>query len=241
MTPHLRCPHGHRIPTVRRPGGHGPPDRLSDRREPGELAGKPLDRALLASLLEQTEPGATVADLGCGPGHVAARLAGNGARTVGIDLSAGMVEAGRRRFPQVEFRQGDFRELPAEDGEFASSVVFYAIIHLDPGDMPRAFEEMYRALRPSGLLLLSFHVGEEVRHMDEWWGHGVNLAFRFLDPAHVAPLLEAAGFAVEMHMERTHYAHEAETRRCYFLARRLPFGAAEQQRPDDRRPNRSAH
>ncbi|MGW7414992.1 class I SAM-dependent methyltransferase [Streptomyces sp. NPDC054863] len=165
-------------------------------------------------------------DLGCGPGHVAAWLAGNGARTVGIDLSAGMVEAGRRRFPQVEFREGDLCELPAEDGEFASAVAFYTIIHLDPDDLPRAFEEMYRTLRPSGLLLLSFHVGEEVRHMDEWWGHGVNLDFRFLDPAHVAPLLEAAGFTVEMRMERTHYAHEAETRRCYFLARRLPLGAA---------------
>jgi hypothetical protein len=37
----------------------------------GELAGKPLDRALLACLLEQSGQDAPVADLGCGPGHVA--------------------------------------------------------------------------------------------------------------------------------------------------------------------------
>ncbi|MGY5124231.1 class I SAM-dependent methyltransferase [Streptomyces nigrescens] len=80
-----------------------------------ELAEKPLDRALLACLLEQTEPGAAIADLGCGPGHVAAWLAEKGARTVGIDLSAGMIEAGRRRFAQVEFREGDLLELPAKD------------------------------------------------------------------------------------------------------------------------------
>lgn len=37
-----------------------------------ELDGKPLDRALLACLAEETEDSAPVADLGCGPGHVAA-------------------------------------------------------------------------------------------------------------------------------------------------------------------------
>ncbi|MGW0562531.1 class I SAM-dependent DNA methyltransferase [Streptomyces sp. NPDC003016] len=185
-----------------------------------ELAGKPLDRALPASLLEQTEPGTAIADLGCGPGHVAAWLAGKGARTVGIDQSAGMVEAGRRRFAQVGFRKGDLLELPAEDGEFGSAVAFCTIIHLAPGDLRRAFEEAGRVLRPSGLLLLSFHIGEEVRHLDEWWGHAVDVDFRFLEPAHVIGLLEAAGFTVEMHMERTHYAHEVETRRAYLLARR---------------------
>ena len=34
----------------------------------GELAGKPLDRALLALLAEQAADGAPVADAGCGPG-----------------------------------------------------------------------------------------------------------------------------------------------------------------------------
>jgi hypothetical protein len=34
----------------------------------GEIAEKPLDRALLAALLEQAAPDAPIADLGCGPG-----------------------------------------------------------------------------------------------------------------------------------------------------------------------------
>ncbi|MGG2461066.1 class I SAM-dependent methyltransferase [Streptomyces sp. RGM 3693] len=185
-----------------------------------ELAGKPLDRALLSSLLEQTEPGATVADLGCGPGHVAAWLAAHGTKTVGVDLSDTMVEVGRHRYPTVEFRQGDLLELPAEDGEFGSAVAFYAIIHLEPGELHRAFKEVRRVLRPSGLLLLSFHIGDEIRHFDTWWGHRVNVDFRFLDPARIADLLETAGFVVEMRTERTHYAHEVATRRGYVLARR---------------------
>lgn len=185
-----------------------------------ELDDKPLDKALLAALLEQTEPGTTIGDLGCGPGHVAARLAEAGARTVGIDLSPGMVAAGRRRFPQVEFREGDLLELPAEDGEFGAVTALYTIIHLDPGELHRAFKEMERVLCPSGLALLSFHIGEEIRHVDEWWGHKVDVDFRFLDPARIAESLAAAGFTVEMNLERTHYAHEVETRRAYLLARR---------------------
>src|SRR3974390_3500651 len=78
-----------------------------------ELVHKPLDRALLGALVEQTPPGTPVADLGCGPGHVAAWLAAQGLRAVGIDMSPGMVAVGRREHPEVEFRQGDLLSLPA--------------------------------------------------------------------------------------------------------------------------------
>lgn len=98
-----------------------------------ELAGKPLDRALLTCLAEQAGEGAPVADLGCGPGHVAAWLAGRGVAAVGIDLSPGMIAVGRRDYPQAEFREGDFLALPAADGEFGAAVAFYSIIHLGPG------------------------------------------------------------------------------------------------------------
>jgi ubiquinone/menaquinone biosynthesis C-methylase UbiE len=185
-----------------------------------ELAHKPLDRALLGCLLEQTGAGAPVADIGCGPGHVSAWLASHGATTVGVDLSPGMIAVGRRDYPQVEFREGDFLTLPAADGEFAAAVAFYSIIHLDPGELPRALAEIHRVLRPSGLLLVAFHVGSEVRHSAEWWGYEVDLDFRFYEAQHVAEATEDAGFLVEARLERSSYPEEVETRRAYLLARR---------------------
>ena len=89
-----------------------------------ELAAKPLDRALLACLAEEADAGAPVADLGCGPGHVAAWLVGRGVASVGIDLSPGMIAVGRRDYPQVEFREGDLLRLPAADGEFGYPVAW---------------------------------------------------------------------------------------------------------------------
>ncbi len=185
-----------------------------------ELAGKPLDRALLACLAEQAGDGAPVADLGCGPGHVAAWLDGRGVAAVGIDLSPGMIAAGRRDYPQVEFREGDLLALPAADGEFAAAVALYSIIHLEPGQLGGAFEEIHRVLRPGGLVLVSFHAGSEVRHLDQWWGHAVDVDFRFFEPPDIADAIERSGFRTEMRLDRVSYPGEVETRRAYLLARR---------------------
>jgi SAM-dependent methyltransferase len=187
-----------------------------------ELAGKPLDRALLACLAEQTEDGTPIADLGCGPGHVAAWLAGRGVAAVGIDLSPGMIAVGRREYPRVEFREGDLLRLPAADGEFGAAIAFYSIIHLEPGELRRAFSEVHRVLRPHGLLLVSFHIGSEVRHLDQWWGHEVDVDFRFFEPPVVAEAMGRAGFRPEMRLERVSYPGEVETRRAYLLARSQP-------------------
>ena len=69
----------------------------------GELAGKPVDRALYALFAELVGAG-TVGDVGCGPGHVTAHLAGLGVRTVGVDLSPGMVAVARARYPESSSR-----------------------------------------------------------------------------------------------------------------------------------------
>jgi SAM-dependent methyltransferase len=186
-----------------------------------ELEYKPLDRALLGALIEQTAHG-PIADLGCGPGHVAAWLLDHGVGAVGVDLSHQMIAVGRRAYPGVDFRQGDFLRLPAADREFGAVVALYSIIHLPPDELPIAFEEMRRVLTPGGLLLIAFHVGNEVRHSDEWWGHEVDLDFRFLDPDAVITSMEGSGFVVEARIERINYPDEVATRRAYLLARLAP-------------------
>ena len=185
-----------------------------------ELVYKPLDRALLGALLEQHPAGTSIVDLGCGPGHVAAWLTAHGAAAVGIDMSPGMVAVAQREHPEVEFRQGDLLSLPASDGEFGSAVALYSIIHLGAHELTPAFFELRRVLSAGGRLLVGFHVGNEVRHVDELWGQGVDLDFRFLEMAAVAEILDATGFEIEAQLERRHYPQEVETRRAYVMARR---------------------
>lgn len=66
-----------------------------------ELSHKPLDRALLDVLVTERPAGSTIADVGCGPGHVARYLHDNGAAVVGVDVAPGMVDIARQRNPGI--------------------------------------------------------------------------------------------------------------------------------------------
>jgi SAM-dependent methyltransferase len=116
-----------------------------------------------------------------------------------------MIAVGRRDYPHVEFRVGNLLDLPAADGEFGAAIAFYSIIHLAAGELRRAFEEIHRVLRPRGLFLVAFHIGAEVRHLDQWWRHAVDIDFRFFQPSQIADVIERAGFQTEMRLERVSY------------------------------------
>jgi SAM-dependent methyltransferase len=185
-----------------------------------ELAGKPLDRHLLNRLAEDVRGHGLVADLGCGPGHVARYLHDQGVRMLGIDLSPRMIDSARQRSPDIEFRVGDMRALDLPDAALAGIVAFYSLIHIDEHEMGATLRELRRVLAPGGLLLVAFHIGEETVHRDELWGHTVSLDFRFLMPSPMVARLIEAGFAVLERVEREPYPEvEHPSRRCYLLAR----------------------
>lgn len=187
----------------------------------GELAGKPLDRALLQAFAEQAGALGPIADLGCGPGHVAAFLAAAGASVAGFDLSGGMVAQARQRYPALAFRQADLRSLPVADASFGGIVAFYSIIHLAEGELAPAFAEWRRALRPGGLALVAFHIGEMVVHLEEWWQQPVELDFRFLPIEQVTAALSQAGLAIEAVLQRAPYpGAEHPSQRGYVLVRK---------------------
>ena len=188
----------------------------------GELAGKPLDRALLACFVEQVGELGIIADIGCGPGHVAAYLHGLGAQVVGVDLSPEMVAIARQRSPEIAFEQGSMLALATPDASWGGIVAMYSVIHLPPEARPQALAEFHRVLCTGGLLLLAFHIGDEQRHMDEWWGQEVSLDTWFLQPRGIETLLRDAGFTVEMSLVRQPYGPDVEhqSQRAYILARK---------------------
>jgi SAM-dependent methyltransferase len=184
----------------------------------GELAHKPFDRSLLDAFAARVS--GPVADVGCGPGHVGAYLSERAVPVTGIDLSDGMLAEARRLYPGIAFERGDMTALAAPDGAWAGIVAFYSIIHLPRAAVPEALRELRRTLRPGGLLLLAFHVGSESRHLDELWGHAVDVDFHFFESAEMTTWLQAAGFEVESAVERDPYAPDVEhqSRRAYVLA-----------------------
>ena len=184
-----------------------------------ELRHKPFDRELLDRFAGVLRGGGPVCDMGCGPGHVARYLSERGVQVLGVDLSPAMLERARRLNPGIDFQQGDMTALGVADAVWAGIAAFYSIVHLAPEEVLSALRELRRALRPGGLLLLAFHVGSGVIHLDEWWGHAVSVDFRFFSADQIAEYLTTAGFEVQDVQLREPYPEvEYPSRRAYILA-----------------------
>lgn len=189
-----------------------------------ELEQKPLDRSLLDRFAQKMHKKRLVYDIGCGPGHITRYLWKRGVPIQGIDLSPRMAELAHRFNPQIEFQVGDMAALKIEDATVDGIVAFYSIIHIPRLLVPAVLREFKRVLRPGGLLLLSFHKGQEIRHFDELWGQPISLDFIFFERTEMERYVREAGLTLEESIEREPYVPDVEvqTRRVYLFARK-PF------------------
>ncbi|GAA4100143.1 class I SAM-dependent methyltransferase [Actinomadura miaoliensis] len=159
------------------------------------VEGHPLDRALVSAFAEfvRAAGAGPVADLGCGPGGVTARLASLGLTAFGIDASPAMIELARQEYPDLRFDEGSMLALDIADGALGGVLAWYSIIHTPPEDLPVIFAEFARVLAPGGHLLVGFFAtGDDSPHPAEPFDHKVSLAYR-LSIDHVADLAYKAG------------------------------------------------
>jgi len=163
----------------------------------------PYERAALALFtdLVRTTGGGPVADVGCGPGRITAYLHELGADAFGIDLSPAMIEIARRDHPSLRFEVGSMTDLDLADASLAGLVAWYSLIHVPDDEIGSVFTHFRRALRPGGLLLLGFHVGDESRLKTQGYGgHPMKVYVHRRQPGLMAAWLNDAGFTVEAQM-----------------------------------------
>ncbi len=186
-----------------------------------ELSHKPFDTWLLDRIA--AEVAGPVADVGTGPGQIAAHLASRGAEVTGIDSSAGMVAEATARFPGVVFEVGDFRRLlrPRTAAGWSAITAWYALVHLTESELPAAIAALGGTLVSGGVLALATHVGPETRHLTDLLGHIVDVDFVLHDPDVVLAAVTAAGLEVDEWYVRSPIPEvESETSRLYVLARK---------------------
>ncbi|GAA2844624.1 class I SAM-dependent methyltransferase [Nonomuraea rubra] len=99
--------------------------------------------------------GHRILDAGCGAGALMAALRERGAVVTGIDSSAGMLAAARRRLgDDADLQVADVRDpLPFADGTFDDVVASLVLHYLE--DWGPTLAEMRRVLRPGGRLIAS--------------------------------------------------------------------------------------
>lgn len=106
-------------------------------------------------LLAEVPPDARVLDLGCGPGHVAARILAlhPSASVVGADKDPRMLRLARRTYAEnarLRFAPADAGGLPFENSSFDLVWASEAFHHF--AKVPAALRECLRVLRRSGEL-----------------------------------------------------------------------------------------
>lgn len=187
-----------------------------------ELAHKPFDRKMIDWLIEKVGDAGTICDLGCGPGQIARFISDRGGNVCGIDISQGMVEHAATLNPGIEFSQGNMLDLAdVADGSFAGIAAFYSIIHVPREMLGQALSEMHRVLKTGGVALVTFHIGSETVHMDEWFEKKVYLDFNFLETGEIKTKLTEASFALQEVIERDPYPEiEYQSRRAYIFAQK---------------------
>jgi demethylmenaquinone methyltransferase/2-methoxy-6-polyprenyl-1,4-benzoquinol methylase len=111
--------------------------------------------------MAQVKPGERALDICCGTGDLAFALQAAGARVVGIDFSPAMLAVARERAKNLpdsnaaaplQFLCADALKIPFDDNSFDVVTVGYGLRNLSSWE--RGLEEMARAARPGGRLLV---------------------------------------------------------------------------------------
>jgi len=159
---------------------------------------------LAAGLLEllDAKPGERILDLGCGTGHLAARVADTGAHVVGVDRSPEMVRQAREKYPAQRFEVMDARELTlggAFDAVFSNAALHWI------KEPERVIVGIGNLLRPGGRFVAEFggkgNTNELMKAADRAWKK-LHLPCPSPNPwyypsvAEYAGLLERNGFEV---------------------------------------------
>jgi len=157
-----------------------------------------------ASLVDLLGPqtGERILDLGCGTGHLTAKIAESGASVTGLDSSTSMIAQARQNFPALKFVLGDARDFQFD--EPFDAVFSNAALHWIQ-EAEAVVRCVAAALRPDGRFVLEMGVKGNVARIRKAIEDVLTEACRspkcpwfYPTLGEYATLLEKCGFEVRM-------------------------------------------
>jgi cyclopropane fatty-acyl-phospholipid synthase-like methyltransferase len=178
-------------------------DRVAERYLASKDAEDPTTLAALDELARELSPGAAVLDLGCGAGVPATRRLAQRFAVTGVDLSTRQLELARQHVPAANFLKADMTDVSFAPEAFDAVVAFHSIIHLPRAEHPALLGKIRRWLKPGGVFLATWALGEWEGEENDWEGWGAPMRWSHHHGETSLELLRGAGFAIERAEART--------------------------------------
>jgi demethylmenaquinone methyltransferase/2-methoxy-6-polyprenyl-1,4-benzoquinol methylase len=96
--------------------------------------------------------GMKVLDIAAGTGSSSRPLADAGAEVIPVDFSQGMLDAGKKRHPDLKFTLADALKLPFKDGEFDVTTISFGLRNTT--DFQKALQEALRVTKVGGRIVV---------------------------------------------------------------------------------------
>lgn len=167
-----------------------------------------VDR-LLDERLKTLKPGARILDVGCGTGEYVRHANQLGFSASGVEPAEAMRKAAIENNPGSKILDGVATALPFPDETFDLVICIEVLRYLHFADNQQALREMYRVLKPGGILFLTtvnkfaldgfylhYHV-QKLLGRDRASGEAPHC--EFTTPAEIDKEIQAAGFSTAMH------------------------------------------
>ena len=106
----------------------------------------------VATSIIAPKPGMRILDIAAGTGSSSRPLADAGAEVISLDFSKGMLEAGRKRHPDLTFMQGDALALSFKENEFDVTTISFGL--RNTADTSKALKESFRVLKSGGRIVV---------------------------------------------------------------------------------------
>lgn len=157
-------------------------------------------KELLALL--KAQPGERILDIGCGTGHLTAQIAASGAKIIGMDYSAAMIEKARAEYPTLELIEADATNF-SFDQQF-DAVFSNATFHWIP-NVEAVTRCIANALKQSGRMIIEFGGKRNIANimaaleasLKELGIPDVSREMYYASIGEYAPVLEKYGLEVE--------------------------------------------
>jgi demethylmenaquinone methyltransferase/2-methoxy-6-polyprenyl-1,4-benzoquinol methylase len=106
----------------------------------------------IATAVIAPKPGMKILDLAAGTGASSRPLADAGAEVFPMDFSQGMLDAGKKRHPDLHFTLGDALNIPFGENEFDLTTISFGLRNTN--DVAKALREALRTTKVGGKLVV---------------------------------------------------------------------------------------